>query len=112
MAWGEVGAAVTLRCGVEPPPPTDDRCIGVVGGDGVQVDWINPEADSALQPETAEVEGGAWAFITYGRVPAIEVVVPASAGLEPASVLTAIGIAVSQAPADAACQNFTDQTPG
>ena len=111
IAWGGPDAAVTLRCGVEPPPPTDDRCVGVVGGDGVQIDWINPEADSDLQPETANVEGGAWAFITYGRVPAVEVVVPATVALEPAAVLTALGSAVAQAPADRHCQTFTDQTP-
>ncbi len=110
IAWGEPGAAVTLRCGVEPPPPTDDRCIGVMGGDGVQVDWINPEPESDLQPETAQQEGGAWAFITYGRVPAVELVVPASVALEPAALLTAIGPAVAQAPAERHCLTFTDQT--
>ncbi len=111
VAWGTAGAAVTLRCGVEPPPPTDDRCIGVMGGDGVQIDWINPEAGSDLEPETARVEGGAWAFITYGRTPAIEVVVPATVAMEPADVLVAIGSAVNLAPADRACVSFTDVTP-
>ena len=89
---------------------TDDRCIGVMGGDGVQVDWINPEPESDLQPETAQQEGGAWAFITYGRVPAVELVVPASVALEPAALLTAIGPAVAQAPAERHCLTFTDQT--
>lgn len=62
-AWGAAGAAVVLRCGVTPPGPSAN-CQQVESRAGT-VDWI--------------VEAGAdgtWRFTTYGREPAIEVVVP------------------------------------
>lgn len=62
-AWGEPGAAVTLRCGVEQPGPSPD-CQRFESPDGT-VDWI-----------TATGEDGTWRFTTYGRDPAIEVTVP------------------------------------
>jgi len=64
-AWGEPGAAVTLRCGVTPPGPSPD-CQRVESAGGA-VDWI-VEAG----------EDGTWRFTTYGREPAVEVVVPPS----------------------------------
>ncbi|WP_344244455.1 DUF3515 family protein [Isoptericola hypogeus] len=62
-AWGDPGAAVTLRCGVTPPGPSAD-CQSVESPAGA-VDWI-VEAS----------EEGTWRFTTYGREPAVEVVVP------------------------------------
>ncbi|ACZ31302.1 hypothetical protein Xcel_2284 [Xylanimonas cellulosilytica DSM 15894] len=62
-AWGTGGAAVTLRCGVEPPGPSAD-CQQVDSGRNV-VDWI-----------VREGEDGTWRFTTYGRDPAIEVTIP------------------------------------
>lgn len=62
-AWGEPGGAVTLRCGVEQPGPSAD-CQRVESG-GATVDWI------------VGTDGeGTWQFVTYGRDPAVEVVVP------------------------------------
>jgi hypothetical protein len=62
-AWGEPGAAVTLRCGVTPPGPSPD-CQRVESAAGT-VDWI-----------VATDGDGTWRFTTYGREPAIEVVAP------------------------------------
>lgn len=62
-AWGEPGAAVTLRCGVEPPAASAD-CQRVESAAGA-VDWI-----------VATDDAGTWRFVTYGREPAVEVVVP------------------------------------
>lgn len=62
-AWGAPGAAVTLRCGVRPPGPSAD-CQRVESPAGT-VDWI-----------VATDGEGTWRFTTYGREPAVEVVVP------------------------------------
>ena len=58
-AWGDPNVAV-LRCGVTPPGPTTDKCLSVSG-----VDWISKggEADDT------------WVFTSYGRTPAVEVLV-------------------------------------
>jgi hypothetical protein len=62
-AWGEAGAAVTLRCGVTPPGPSPD-CQQVEAPGGT-IDWIVQAGDD-----------GTWRFTTYGREPAVEVLVP------------------------------------
>lgn len=107
VAWGD--GDIVLRCGVEPPPPTEDRCISVTSGAGVTVDWINPEADSDLIPPHANVERGAWSYISYGRVPAVELVVTTESGTQsPVEILNAISLAVDNAPADRFCVGPTD----
>jgi hypothetical protein len=63
-AWGD--PPVVLRGGVEPPGPTTDECIGVDG-----VDWVR-SVDAGTGDER---------YTTYGRAPAVEVRVPASAGI-------------------------------
>jgi len=63
-AWGEPGAALVLRCGVEPPGPTTDQCRSVTTPQGPTIDWVVVE------------DGGDWTFTTYGRVPAVELRVP------------------------------------
>ncbi|ROS73560.1 uncharacterized protein DUF3515 [Cellulomonas sp. PhB143] len=64
-AWGEPGAAVTLRCGVAPPGPTASEPCTTVPGADADVDWLaSPDAE------------GTWTFVTYGRDPAVEVKVP------------------------------------
>lgn len=63
-AWGDAAAAVVLRCGVEPLGPTTERCQSVETPQGPTVDWIVVEQD------------GDWRFTTYGREPAVELVVP------------------------------------
>jgi hypothetical protein len=58
-AWGD--PPVVLHCGVEPPGPTTDACVDVDG-----VDWV-------ARPEL----NGSTSYTTYGRVPAVQLTVPA-----------------------------------
>lgn len=57
-AWGDP-AAVLLRCGVTPPGPTSTQCATVKN-----IDWL---VDDSKKP--------VYTFTTYGRVPAVQVVV-------------------------------------
>ncbi|MGA0566330.1 DUF3515 family protein [Rathayibacter sp. KR2-224] len=82
-AWGNP-AAVLLRCGVSPIGPTTKPCITVNG-----IDWVleNDPAASALR------------YITFGRVPATEVVIGhGKNGVPDASVLPALADAIGQIP--------------
>lgn len=107
VAWG-AEAPITLRCGVEEPGPTTDRCLTVESG-GSSVDWINPEAGSPLIPAHADTEVGSWTFITYGRSPAIEVVVPSAAVTDqPTGILVDIAAAVQRSPVSRSCVAATD----
>lgn len=88
-AWGDRADPVVLRCGVEPPAPTTDPCVTADDGDNA-VDWVavaGPEVDGSES----------WTFTTYGRSPAIEVVVPASVTAEHStSFLIDLGPAISR----------------
>lgn len=68
-AWGD---AITLRCGLEPPPPSTDRCVTVGNVDLLSLDASDPRVP-------AYGKDNAWTFLTYGRDPAIEIVVSAEA---------------------------------
>ncbi|MFC7432613.1 MULTISPECIES: DUF3515 domain-containing protein [unclassified Agrococcus] len=61
-AWGEP-TAVTLRCGVPVPAPSTAQCLTFEG-----VDWI---AVTGVEGEDAQT------FVSYGREPAVEVVIDA-----------------------------------
>lgn len=61
-AWG-TEFEIVARCGVEPPGPTTDECLAIDTG-SVQVDWILVRGDDA------------WVATTFGRSPALEMVVP------------------------------------
>lgn len=112
VAYGTAEYPITIRCGIEPPPPTTDRCLAVSGDnakDDASVDWINPEAGSPLLPAHAPKD--AWVFLTYGRSPALEVVVPAQAGIDqPAGILVALQSAATVVPAQRECIGPTDVT--
>ena len=54
-AWGDP-SAVILRCGVNVPGPTTDRCVSVN-----DVDWVIKEGDPV------------WTLTTFGREPATEI---------------------------------------
>lgn len=54
-AWGDP-SQVILRCGVNVPGPTTDRCVSVNG-----VDWVIKEGDPV------------WTLTTFGREPATEI---------------------------------------
>jgi hypothetical protein len=77
-AWGD--PAIVLRCGVSPPGPTTDQCISVDG-----VDWVARPVD------------GGYDFTTYGREPAVQVLVPKHYAPE-AFALTGLAAAVSGIP--------------
>ncbi|HEY0117699.1 MAG TPA: DUF3515 family protein [Cellulomonas sp.] len=108
-AWGD--PAIVLRCGVEPPGPTTERCETVTSADGPSVDWLVVQDDGTDDEATDELPAAAptpataaptatpaapadaasdatattatdWTFTTYGRVPAVEVHVPAAVAAE------------------------------
>lgn len=92
-AWGEPGGAVTMRCGVAPVGPSAD-CQHVDSGDGTAVDWIVTTDDK-----------GTWSFVTYGREPAVEVIVPPTVTEDHStSFIADLADAVTQAPATKECQ--------
>ena len=77
-AWGS--PAVIARCGLEPLAPTTDPCVVVDG-----VDWV-----------VRTLSDGASAT-TYGRDPAIEVLIPKAYAPEPL-LLPAFGAAAAALP--------------
>ena len=79
-AWGD--PAVIARCGVTALGPTTDECLEVDG-----VDWV-----------VRRLSDGA-SFTTFGRDPAIEVLVPARYAPEPL-LLPAFGPAARALPAN------------
>ena len=84
-AWGPTDAPLVLRCGVEPPPPSQEQCVEVDDGT-TSVDWLAVPAS----------EGAPWTFTTYGRDPAVEVLVPAEVeGAAAGSFLVELGPAVA-----------------
>lgn len=77
-AWGD--PAIIARCGLTSPGPTTDECISVDG-----IDWIARRLGDGMQ------------FVSYGRDPAIEVLVPAAYAPEPL-VLGVFGAAARSIP--------------
>jgi hypothetical protein len=96
-AWGEP-AAVLLRCGVPVPGPTTERCVSVDG-----VDWIIDESDAPR-----------YLFTTYGRSPAVEVLVDNDV-VSGTSAITDLAKAVSVLPTEGpGCTSVDDlgEVPG
>ncbi|ROS61902.1 uncharacterized protein DUF3515 [Frigoribacterium sp. PhB160] len=81
-AWG-TPTAVLLRCGVEAPAVSDLPCYPING-----VDWLVDQAQD--DPDT-------FVFTTYGRTPAVEVIVTAEVG---STVLFDLADAVGYLPGD------------
>jgi hypothetical protein len=79
-AWGSP-ASILLRCGVEVPGPTTLECTTVNG-----VDWIIDDSDAPN-----------YRFVTYGRDPAIEVIVDSDV-VHGSTALVDLEPAVSNAP--------------
>lgn len=77
-AWGD--PAIIARCGVTSPGPTTDDCIDASG-----VDWVARRLSDGV------------AFVTYGREPAIEVLIPSEYAPEPLA-LAAFAKAAQQIP--------------
>ncbi len=89
-AWGEP-ATVIVRCGVAPPAPTTDPCVSVDG-----VDWVQVRA-----------EEDTWQFVTYGRTPAVEVLVTPTE-VSGATALASVSSAVSEIEQTAQCVSAED----
>jgi hypothetical protein len=89
-AWGSP-ASVLLRCGVEPPGPTTLRCVSVD-----DVDWIIDESDAPR-----------FRFVTYGRTPAVEVVVDNDV-VAGTTAITDLSPAVAAIPAEGGCTDLED----
>lgn len=89
-AWGNP-AAVLLRCGIPVPGPSTLQCATVKG-----IDWLR---DDSGAPN--------YVFTTYGRDPAVEVIVNGNeaSGTE---ALIALSNAVGSIPATRACTNPDD----
>ena len=77
-AWGD--PAIIARCGLAPIGPTTDQCLVVSG-----VDWVAHQLSDGVR------------FTTYGRSPAIEILVPSAYQPEPL-LLPAFGAAASTIP--------------
>ena len=89
-AWGDPLDPVVLRCGVDPLGPTTDQCVTADDGT-TSVDWV------AVPSEEDDEGRAAWSFTTYGRVPAVEVLVPASVtSTRSTSFLLDLGPAIAQ----------------
>ncbi len=92
-AWGEDDPTV-LRCGVEPPGPSPERCVRVTDAAGDDVDWLALEGADR------------WTFLTYGRVPAVELTVPFAAladGAQATATLVDLGPAVDATAVERTC---------
>jgi len=84
-AWGEEYPLV-MRCGVEPPGPTTDECLSI-DTSGATVDWLVID------------ESDVWRTVTFGRSPAVELVVPKERAQDAlGDVLAEVSSAASLAP--------------
>lgn len=85
-AWGDP-SQVILRCGVNVPGPTTDRCVSVNG-----VDWVIKEGDTA------------WTLTTFGREPATEILLTKDQEtVSSATVLADLSAAAAKIPAAGNC---------
>lgn len=86
-AWGD--PTVVLRCGVEPPAPSDLVCT-TLGG----VDWLVLEQEEERQR-----------LVTYGREPAIEVIIRRGEQVDFQSIVDSLSSSIQSglAPATAQC---------
>lgn len=84
-AFGEPSQAV-VRCGVEPPGPSSEHCVSADG-----VDWLAVEED-----------GATWRLISYGREPAVEVLIDTEE-ISSSSVMLAMARPAKRIEADDRC---------
>ena len=88
-AWGDP-SLVVLRCGVNVPGPTTDRCVSVNG-----VDWVIKEGDPV------------WTLTTYGREPATEILMDPNK-ISSATVLAELANAAGKVKASRNCVGLAD----
>jgi len=97
-AWGDPQHPVVLRCGVEPLGPTTDHCVTVQTPDGPSTDWV------AVADDPDHESSSDWTFTTYGRVPAVQLTIPAAVRSERStSYLDVLGPAMQKATKERAC---------
>jgi hypothetical protein len=84
-AWGDP-SKVILRCGVNVPGPTTDRCVTVNG-----VDWVIKEGDPV------------WTLTTFGREPATEILFEPEGQVSSATVLAELAAPAGKIPAAKRC---------
>lgn len=89
-AWGNP-AAILLRCGVTVPGPSTLLCVTLDG-----IDWLRDESQAPN-----------FIFTTYGRDPAVEVIVNGDRA-SGTNTLVALAFAVGSIPATDACTNPDD----
>lgn len=83
-AWGDP-SRVILRCGVNVPGPTTDRCVSVNG-----IDWVIKEGEPV------------WTLTTFGREPATEILMDPDK-ISSATVLADLATAAGKIPATRNC---------
>ncbi|WP_445154076.1 DUF3515 family protein [Arthrobacter sp. Hor0625] len=88
-AWGDP-SLVILRCGVNVPGPTTDRCVSVNG-----VDWVIKEGNPV------------WTLTTFGREPATEVLMDPDK-ISSATVLAELASAAGKVKATRNCVGQED----
>lgn len=88
--WGEP-SQVVMRCGVVPPGPSPEHCVGADG-----VDWLALEEDEQT-----------WRLVTYGRDPAVEVLLNLD-GVASSTAMLGLAPAVQRVEQTRACTT-TDQ---
>lgn len=89
-AWG-TPAAVLLHCGVTVPGPSTLPCVEVNG-----IDWLEDDSEKPL-----------YRYTTFGRVPAVEVVVD-SDKVSGTTTLVDLTGSLSQIPATSRCTDVSD----
>jgi len=92
-AWGDP-AVILLTCGVEVPGPSTQRCITIDG-----VDWLVDDSDEDLG-----------VFTTYGRDPAVQVVVDLVTS--DSNALNALAASVGTTELTGACTDPQDASTG
>jgi uncharacterized protein YceK len=89
-AWG-TPASILLHCGVAVPGPTTLPCVEING-----IDWIEDDKEKPL-----------YRYTTFGRVPAVEVVVD-SDKVSGTTTLVDLAGTLSQIPATERCTDLSD----
>lgn len=93
-AWGDP-SQIILRCGVNVPGPTTDRCVSVNN-----IDWVIKEGNPV------------YTLTTFGREPATEILVDPvkleAANISSATVLTELAAAVGKIKASGKCVGQED----
>lgn len=99
-AWGD--PPIMLRCGVPVLGPTTEHCVTVDSQAGPPVDWVMRE------PEDGEVD--VLTLTTFGRSPAVEVIVPQEwGGQDHSTILANLAPAVTLIPQTRECLEIDDE---